>query len=68
MRILAALSVALGFLLSVPACTEPAPKAAPAVQAPASQGQQYYCPMDKDVVSDKPGKCPKCGMRLEVRK
>ena len=25
---------------------------------------KYYCPMDKDVVSDKPGKCPKCGMDL----
>lgn len=24
----------------------------------------YICPMDKDVVSDKPGKCPKCGMDL----
>src|SRR5579871_3847977 len=24
----------------------------------------YYCPMDKDVRSDKPGKCPKCGMTL----
>jgi hypothetical protein len=25
---------------------------------------QYTCPMDPDVVSDKPGKCPKCGMDL----
>ena len=25
---------------------------------------QYTCPMDKDVVSNKPGKCPKCGMDL----
>jgi Cu(I)/Ag(I) efflux system membrane fusion protein len=24
----------------------------------------FICPMDKDVVSDKPGKCPKCGMDL----
>ncbi len=24
----------------------------------------YVCPMDKDVVSDKPGKCSKCGMAL----
>jgi membrane fusion protein, copper/silver efflux system len=24
----------------------------------------YYCPMDLDVRSDKPGKCPKCGMNL----
>ena len=24
----------------------------------------YTCPMDADVVSDKPGRCPKCGMNL----
>ena len=24
----------------------------------------YTCPMHRDVVSDKPGKCPKCGMDL----
>lgn len=29
-------------------------------------GIEYRCPMksDKDVVSEKPGKCPKCGMTL----
>src|SRR3972149_447527 len=25
----------------------------------------YICPMHKEVTSDKPGRCPKCGMRLE---
>lgn len=27
---------------------------------------QYTCPMKEhaDVISDKPGKCPKCGMKL----
>jgi hypothetical protein len=25
----------------------------------------YQCPMDLEVVSDKPGQCPKCGMDLE---
>jgi hypothetical protein len=27
----------------------------------------YYCPMDKDVHSNHPGKCPKCGMDLVLR-
>ena len=26
---------------------------------------EYICPMHSDYVSDKPGKCPKCGMTLE---
>jgi hypothetical protein len=28
-------------------------------------GKVYQCPMDFDVISDKPGKDPKCGMELE---
>ena len=26
--------------------------------------QLYTCPMHPDVISDEPGKCPKCGMDL----
>lgn len=28
----------------------------------------YTCPMHPEVLSDKPGSCPKCGMRLVVKK
>ncbi len=28
----------------------------------------YTCSMDPDVTSDKPGKCPKCGMDLVKKK
>ena len=28
----------------------------------------YTCPMHPEVISDKPGKCPKCGMTLVVKK
>ena len=28
-------------------------------------GTKYTCPMHPEVVSDKPGNCPKCGMTLE---
>jgi hypothetical protein len=37
-------------------------------QALSAQTQSnYYCPMDADVHSDKPGNCPKCGMKLLKR-
>ena len=29
---------------------------------------QYTCPMHSDVVSDKPGNCPRCGMALVEKK
>jgi Cu+-exporting ATPase len=31
----------------------------------APNGTKYVCPMDPEVVSEKPGACPKCGMALE---
>jgi len=31
----------------------------------ASAAAQYTCPMHPEVISDKPGACPKCGMALE---
>src|SRR5450631_2743394 len=37
----------------------PAPPAVPGTK------RQYICPMDPEVVSDRPGPCPKCGMALE---
>ena len=30
-------------------------------------GTDWVCPMDPEVVSDRPGPCPKCGMALEPR-
>lgn len=43
----------------------------PKSAAPATQpGAVYICPMasDADVISDKPGQCPKCGMDLVLKK
>ena len=28
---------------------------------------EYTCPMHSEVVSDKPGQCPQCGMDLEAK-
>ena len=33
--------------------------------APADPARTYTCPMHPEVVQDKPGACPKCGMALE---
>jgi len=35
----------------------------PSTNQPAAK-QLYTCPMHPDVISDKPGQCPKCGMNL----
>ncbi len=45
------------------------PPAAPMVPPPPSPGEkvEYVCPMGPEVVSDRPGPCPKCGMALEPR-
>jgi len=41
---------------------------AKAFLAPLPAGADYYdCPMHPEVVSDKPGDCPKCGMHLEKK-
>ena len=47
----------------------PAPGTAPGTPEPGTQhpapGTRYTCPMDPEVVTDRPGACPVCGMALE---
>jgi hypothetical protein len=50
----------------------PVPAAPPAAKDKPAEGGKagkpgatvYTCPMHPEVTSDKPGKCPKCGMKL----
>lgn len=39
----------------------------PAKELPPGEKVEYICPMDPEVLSDRPGTCPKCGMALEPR-
>jgi Cu+-exporting ATPase len=39
----------------------------PAPHAQSGTRLEYICPMHPEVVSDRPGSCPKCGMALEPR-
>jgi hypothetical protein len=32
-----------------------------------NQVKQYTCPMHSEIIQDKPGKCPKCGMDLVLK-
>jgi len=48
-----------------PQPVSPTPEKGPDAGAPANPGAILYtCPMHPEVISDKPGKCPKCGMTL----
>lgn len=43
-------------------------KAYKKVETKKTQAIVYTCTMHPEVISDKPGKCPKCGMTLVVKK
>jgi rubrerythrin len=40
------------------------PKAESSAAANSGAKQRYFCPMHPEVISDGPGKCPKCAMDL----
>ena len=42
----------------------PAAPAAPAASAAPAVATVYTCPMHPEILSDAPGRCPKCGMNL----
>ena len=57
---------AAGLMIGVSGCKE---KESSQSQSPSgNKTVQYTCTMHSDVVMDKPGKCPKCGMDLVEKK
>ena len=62
------LAVQPAMTLQPDAFDAPSPQSvAEAAKASPAEHALYACPMHPEVTSDKPGKCPKCGMTL-VRK
>jgi len=55
-----------GLIFSISACDHPADKAGNSKEVKKKKGK-YFCTMNPDVTSDKPGTCPKCGMELVER-
>jgi|GEM_PF-1569545 len=53
--------------VSVLLADAPAPHEANATEPASQPAEVYTCPMHPEVQSDKPGKCPKCGMKLKKR-
>ena len=54
-------------VLAKPGRTDEAKRADSMPNQPIAEKEvRYICPMDPEIVSDKPGPCPKCGMALEL--
>lgn len=62
------LVVLLASVFIVAGCSGTKPAAKAETANAAVQGVVYTCPMHPEVISDKPGKCPKCGMTLVIKK
>jgi hypothetical protein len=51
-------------VVAIASCSKSTHKSEPVKKSTTTAKVIYTCPMDTDVVSDHPGKCPKCGMDL----
>src|ERR1019366_8023541 len=58
------LAVLIPALLCGQGWTNPKPPIAPDSLDVTPGDQEYVCPMDSDIRSSQPGKCPRCGMTL----
>jgi len=63
-----ALLLAAEVLYSVPVVTADKADKESTAHSYAPLRFHYVCPMHEDVTSNKPGKCPKCKMKLEKKR
>ena len=54
--------------LGVSGCMDNNASRSPSQNESGNKAVQYTCAMHPDVVTDEPGKCPKCGMDLVEKK
>ena len=54
----------LAAVLGLAGCAKPAGEPGSGEHAHAAVAQKYHCPMHPTYISDKPGDCPICGMKL----
>jgi hypothetical protein len=66
MKKLMILIVLTALMFGFSACDHPAEKVGNNKEARKKKGK-YFCTMNPDVTSDKPGTCSKCGMELVER-
>jgi uncharacterized protein with PIN domain len=59
--------LAIAFMLSAATLFAANQQTTPSKVKTQQTSEQYTCPMHKDVVSNKSGKCPKCKMNLQKK-
>ncbi len=64
MKLITMLMIAALTILSVSLFAQTNAKSKKAKTKAKTEAVQYTCPMHPEVISNKPGKCPKCGMNL----
>lgn len=57
------LILVISLVITFNACNNSTPKST-STESPGSKSEVYTCTMHHEVRSDKPGDCPKCGMKL----
>jgi predicted lipoprotein with Yx(FWY)xxD motif len=67
LSLIVALSITAFGFTSAPTDSTQSRKSPKAAAVKSKGMTMYICPMDKGVVSSKPGKCPKCGMVLQKK-